>query len=70
MKRAFLLKILNPFLALLFVNQVLSAMLHGILAKNVYDLLHEGGGKLLTVAVFLHVILNWPWIKANFFQKK
>ena len=70
MNRAFLLKILNPVLAVLFFNQVISAMMHGILSRALYGFLHEAGGKLFTLAVILHIILNWSWIKANYFKKK
>ena len=64
------LKILNPIIALLLLNQVLSALLNGILSRDAFETLHETGGFLLFAGVVLHVLLNWNWVKANFFKKK
>ena len=67
------LKILNPVLGLLLINQAVT----GVFADNVYafspkafEILHEGGGYCLVALSLLHVILNWNWIKVNFFRKK
>ncbi len=69
MKRTTALKILNPILGILFVNQMLSALLHDVMSHEVFEILHEGAGYALIGAVVLHVILNWNWIKANFLKK-
>ena len=69
MKRSSLLKILNPILALLFLNQILTGLLHDAIPKEAYEFLHEGGGICFAVAAVLHVILNWNWVKANFYRK-
>lgn len=66
MKRNSLLKILNPILAILFFNQILTGILNDAISKEVYELLHGGGGILFAIVAVLHVILNWNWIKANF----
>lgn len=65
MKRNSVLKILNPILALLFLNQILAGLFHQSLPRNVFEILHQGGGIILAVATLLHVILNWNWVKAN-----
>lgn len=69
MKRNFMLKILNPMLAILFLNQALTGLLHHLIPKEAYEFLHEGGGTLLVIVAVLHAILNWNWVKANFFKK-
>lgn len=66
MKRNTLLKILNPILAILLANQVLTATLRWVLARESFRVIHTGGGIALAVAAVLHLILNWNWVKTNF----
>lgn len=68
MNRNRLLKILNPILGVLMVNQILTGMFSEQLPHEAFEVLHGGGGVLLTAGVVLHVILNWNWVKANFFK--
>jgi hypothetical protein len=68
MKRTSLLKILNPILAVLLVNQVITGLLHGYLSGEAYEILHGGGGLVFAVTALLHVIMNWNWVKANFLK--
>ena len=65
-----LLKIINPLLAVLLLNQVAAAMLHGVISKDAFEFLHEGGGVVLTIVAVIHVFLNWNWVKANLLPKK
>jgi len=69
MKKNTALKIVNPIMGVLLINQVLVAFLHDLLPKEVFEFLHEGGGVVFAVAAILHVTLNWNWIKMNFLQK-
>ena len=69
MKRNAILKILNPILAILFLNQILTGILHDAIPKEAYEFFHEGGGISFAVAAVLHVILNWNWVKANFCRR-
>ena len=69
MMRTFVLKIVNPILGVLLLNQVLTGLLHDMLPHNAYEVLHEGGGIVFAIAALLHVVLNWNWIKANFLRK-
>lgn len=64
-----ILKILNPVLAVLFLNQILTGIFHDAISKETYELLHGFGGMLITIAIVLHVILNWNWVKLNFYKK-
>ena len=41
-----ILKIINPILAILLINQVLMALLHDLLPRKVFEVMHEGGSSL------------------------
>ena len=69
MKRNTMLKILNPILGVLLVNQIITGIFHHAIPHEAFELLHEGGGIVLAVAAILHVILNWNWVKSNFFKR-
>jgi hypothetical protein len=69
MTRTSVLKIVNPILGVLLFNQVMTGLLHDMLPREAYEVLHEGGGIVFAIVALLHVILNWNWIKANFFRK-
>lgn len=64
-----ILKILNPVLAILLINQVLMGLLHDVMPRKVFEVMHEGGGGVFAVVAILHVLLNWNWVKLNFFRK-
>ena len=70
MTKATALKILNPILALLFLNQAATGLLADELPREAFEILHEGGAYLLIATVVLHVVLNWNWVMATFFRKK
>lgn len=63
------LKILNPALGVLFLNQVIMGLLNDVLPHKVFEVMHGGGGMVFAVLVVLHLMLNWGWVKANFLQK-
>ena len=69
MKRNTVLKILNPILALLLLNQLLTGLFHKALSHETFEILHGGNGILVALAALLHVILNWNWVRANFFKR-
>lgn len=68
MKRNTMLKILNPVLGVLLANQILTGVFRGALPREAFEVMHEGGGYVFAAAAVLHVILNWNWVKANFFR--
>lgn len=70
MRRNSILKILNPILAVLFLNQVLTGILQDALSNEAFEIMHEGGGIALAIAAVLHVILNWNWVKASYFGSR
>ena len=64
------LKIVNPLLGLLIINQAFTGMFHLYLSNRAYTILHEWGGFFLSAMVIVHVVLNWSWIKAQFRQHR
>lgn len=70
MKRNSILKILNPVLACLAAAQILSGLLHSLLPKELFLLIHPVGGLALGIIIAAHVAFNWNWVKANYFAGK
>ncbi|MBN1782920.1 hypothetical protein JW948_17435 [bacterium] len=70
MRKGTWLKILNPVLGILVVNQAATGMMHDALDREVFETMHEGGGVVLVVLSVIHLILNWNWIRANYSRKK
>lgn len=64
------LKIVNPLLGLLIINQTFTGMFHLYLSNLAYTILHEWGGFVLSAMVIVHVVLNWSWIKTQFRQHR
>jgi len=69
MNRNSVLKILNPILGLLVVNQIVTGLLADTIPREAFEILHEGGGIALAVVALVHVVLNWNWIQANYRRK-
>lgn len=67
--KKFTLKVLNPIIALLILNQVFSALLHGALSQKLFGKIHETGGFLLFIGIAIHVLLNWSWVKTTYLKK-
>ena len=69
MKRNSVLKVVNPILAVLLLNQVLTGLLRGMLPKELFEVMHEGGGALVALGALVHVVLNWNWVRANYLKR-
>jgi hypothetical protein len=69
MKRNTMLKIVNPILGLLVINQILTGLLGETLPREAFEIMHEDGGFVLAGVAALHLILNWNWVKANYFKR-
>ena len=70
MNKNTLLKITNPVMGILLINQILMALLHDFLPKEVFEVFHGGGGIIFSVLAGLHLFLNWNWVKTSFFRKR
>jgi len=69
MKRNTALKILNPILAVFFINQALTVIFRDNISFETFGLFHKTGGVILLCLIAAHVILNFNWVKANYFGK-
>jgi len=70
MKRNTALKISNPILLLFFINQAVTVLLREHLSLKAFGLFHKTGGAILLCLIAIHIVLNFNWIKANFFPRK
>jgi protein-S-isoprenylcysteine O-methyltransferase Ste14 len=68
MNKNSVLKIVNPVLAILMLNQPFSALLYSVTDWDAFESLHIGGGILLVVLAAVHLMLNWKWVTTNFFK--
>jgi hypothetical protein len=61
------LKVLNPILAVLLLNQAATGFLADSLPHETFEVLHEGGGVALVVVALVHLLLNGRWIVSSYF---
>ena len=69
MKKNTLHKILNTILLVLFINQAITVLFLDELPPGVFQVFHKAGGGILLTLIALHFILNFNWVKANYFSK-
>ena len=69
MKKIKILKILNPIIAILVLNQAITGIFHKAIYYETYEWLHGGGGIVTLLAIILHVILNWNWVRTTLLRK-
>jgi hypothetical protein len=69
MTRNNVLKILNPFLAVLAVNQAVTVLFRDKLSREAFEFFHQGAGEIFLVLIAVHFILNFNWVKANYLRK-
>lgn len=74
MNKAVVLRIVNIALFFSFIIQTITASVMLFRINTPYLQLisevHEYNGIFLIIAVITHIVLNWGWIKANFFKKR
>ena len=70
MSRNKALKIVNMVLLVLLINQAATGILGANLPYAVFVWGHKRAAFVLLAAAALHILLNWNWIKANYFRKK
>lgn len=63
------LKILNPFMAVLAVNQAVTAIFHENISHESFEFFHQGGGAILLVLIACHFTLNFDWVRKNYLGK-
>ena len=70
MKKSMALKLVNIFLVLSFIGIVLVVGLRRVLSTDIFYAVHPKLGYLFITLAFMHIALNWNWIKSNFLKKK
>jgi len=70
MKKNMQLKVLNALLMLLMVSQALSGFFHDRLSEEIFEHIHIVGAVLIVIGVILHLVLNWGWVRLNYFKKR
>jgi hypothetical protein len=65
MKNTTVLKVVNPVLAVLALNQPFSVFLYSWTKWKAFETVHVGGGVLLLLFAAIHLMLNWKWVQAN-----
>lgn len=63
------LRMINPILFILVLWQAMTGLGHNFLPAEVFEKIHIAGGLFLIAFVVIHLILNWRWVKANYFGK-
>jgi hypothetical protein len=69
MKKNTLHKILNSILLVLFINQATTVLFLDELPPWAFQVFHKAGGGILLALIAVHFILNFNWVKANYFAK-
>ena len=64
------LKVVNPLLGLLIINQFLTGTFHLYLSNRTFNVLHEWSGWALLILSIVHVVLNWGWIKVQLLRRR
>jgi hypothetical protein len=69
------LKILNPFLVIVFLLQAVTGIIFVLELKpsSFIEFLgdfHKYTGLLLIALIIFHLIFNWGWVKINMLNKK
>ena len=74
MNKAVALRIVNTVLFFSFILQAFTSIIILLRLKTHYARLifevHEYNGIFMIIIAATHIILNWGWIKANFFKKR
>jgi hypothetical protein len=67
MNKIKILKALNPLLLLLFLLQVTTGLLMAAGVGGAF-LVHVACGACLVLAGVAHLVLNWNWVKMQYFK--
>jgi hypothetical protein len=57
-------------MAVLAVNQAVTALFSDKLSHEAFEFFHQGGGAILLVLIAFHFTLNFDWVKKNYFSKQ
>ena len=69
MNRQKALKVINIFLPVLVIWQLVTAFFRIRIGYETFEKVHFTGGILLGVFALVHLILNWNWVKNAYFKR-
>jgi hypothetical protein len=69
MKKQTALKVLNPVMLLLVLYQGVTGFFRFSMYGH-FKAVHPIIGALLIAFAFVHLFLNWPWVRSQYFPRK
>jgi cytochrome b561 len=72
MKKATMLKTANLLVAIAFAVLATTSAVSKVAPdlSEVFFEIHELTGYVFFLLVVIHIVLNWSWVKANFFKRR
>jgi hypothetical protein len=65
-----LLKIVNPILLLLVMNQLATGFRPRLYGPGSFRLMHKQMALLLSLALMVHLVLNFSWIRNAYWKRR
>ncbi|MGD8956379.1 MAG: hypothetical protein PVJ03_03535 [Chromatiaceae bacterium] len=65
-----LLKIVNPILLLLVMNQLATGFRPRLYGPGSFRLMHKQMALLLSLALMVHLVLNFSWVRNTYWKRK
>jgi len=69
MSKAKWLLFINPLLLLLLLAQGITGFTRDHMPESAFKITHIGGGCVLIALGVIHLLLNWNWVRANYFKR-
>ena len=70
MTRKKLLMIINSAVGLLFFCVGLTGLLSEQLPEQLFQIVHQGGGKFFIIFAVAYLAMNWAWAKNTFLKSR
>ena len=68
MRKKTLLKVLNPILLVLVVNQLATGFRPRLYGPGSFKLMHKEMAVILSAVLAAHLLLNFTWIKSTYWK--
>ncbi len=69
MNKIKILKKVNFFLLIFFISQAVSGVGHKNIDHEIFEFIHYKGAYILIFLALMHLVLNWDWIRNNYFKR-
>jgi hypothetical protein len=64
------MKIVNLVLLILVINQLAGGEFYHKISPTLFKWGHKRAAILIAIFIFIHLLTNWKWIKANYLKRK